>query len=426
MPSRLAGRSRNRSLSRATVSASRARGKRLQHVVDGALLEGGDGVLVVGGHEHDVALAARQPRDLEPGHAGHLDVEEQHVGRMLGERARRLDAVGGLGADRELGPQRRRAAARSSPRSTASSSAMIAVGCVHRGSPRWPGCVRPEPVATSALHDRHTRRATRSRTSPMPPGSLAKEAKAGPTTVTRRRSSLTAAETGLRGRIGNAADRSAAPAEASPSAACARLRRASTSGIGQRRPVSPERTRMMSSQVRTRSISTARVDDVGLDRRKRGAKVNDQVVQHARAEVVVALVKTLRVGKRFEQEARLDPRLQCDCSLASYAARAKRTCSSWRSRRTRGSPGRIEPVTRSRVPRETGHHAAEAARPTWPRPNWVGTLNSNCITDSRIANARSEQPTPTLAIATRGRHPSERAMLCCGRRSAGAATPARH
>ncbi len=105
-PSRFAGALATLSLSRATVVAS-ARRERLHHVVDGALLEGGDRVLVVGGDEDDVALAARLLRDFEAGHARHLDVEEQDVGRVLVERAQRLDAVLGLGADGELRPQLR-------------------------------------------------------------------------------------------------------------------------------------------------------------------------------------------------------------------------------------------------------------------------------------------------------------------------------
>src|SRR5205085_8798932 len=79
---------------------------RLQQVVGGALLEGGEGVLVVGGHEDDVAAAVRLLRDLESREPRHVDVEEQDVGGMLLERLEGGDAVSGLGDHREIGPER--------------------------------------------------------------------------------------------------------------------------------------------------------------------------------------------------------------------------------------------------------------------------------------------------------------------------------
>ena len=49
----------------------------------------------------------RLARNLEPGESRHLDVEEKNVGAVLLERLQRFDAVLGLSADRELGPERR-------------------------------------------------------------------------------------------------------------------------------------------------------------------------------------------------------------------------------------------------------------------------------------------------------------------------------
>ena len=46
-----------------------------------------------------------QPRrQVEPGQAGHLDVEEDDVGREFVDQAQRVEAVGGLGDDAQLGP----------------------------------------------------------------------------------------------------------------------------------------------------------------------------------------------------------------------------------------------------------------------------------------------------------------------------------
>ncbi len=54
-----------------------------------------------------MGLAARLLRNLDAGHAGHLDVEEQNVRRVLLKGAQRLDAVPGLCADDEIGPELR-------------------------------------------------------------------------------------------------------------------------------------------------------------------------------------------------------------------------------------------------------------------------------------------------------------------------------
>src|SRR5213596_2755685 len=80
-----------RSLRRATVVASRAAG--LENVVCGSLLERSKSVLVVRRHEDDMAAAAHLPRHLEAGKPGHLDVEEQHVGRMRFDFPQGRDAV---------------------------------------------------------------------------------------------------------------------------------------------------------------------------------------------------------------------------------------------------------------------------------------------------------------------------------------------
>ena len=52
------------------------------HVVDRALLEGRDRMLVVGGDEYDVAPATGLLSDFEAVQARHLDVEEHDVGRQ--------------------------------------------------------------------------------------------------------------------------------------------------------------------------------------------------------------------------------------------------------------------------------------------------------------------------------------------------------
>ena len=51
-----------------------------------------------------MTLAADMARDVEAGQAGHLDIEEQNVGRVLLNRAQRVDAVLRFGAHAQLGP----------------------------------------------------------------------------------------------------------------------------------------------------------------------------------------------------------------------------------------------------------------------------------------------------------------------------------
>ncbi len=120
----------------------------LHHVVDRALLEGGDGILVVGGDEGDVAPAARLLRDLEPGQAGHLDVEEQDVRRMLGRapaaprcrpRPRRRSTSSG---------QSLASVSRNSPRRIGSSSAITAFN----------GFIGPPPAQVPAAQRRRRSR----------------------------------------------------------------------------------------------------------------------------------------------------------------------------------------------------------------------------------------------------------------------------
>src|SRR2546422_9321770 len=53
-----------------------------------------------------MAAAAHLPGYLETGKPRHLDVEEQHVGRMRFDLAQRGDAVAGLRDDVELRPER--------------------------------------------------------------------------------------------------------------------------------------------------------------------------------------------------------------------------------------------------------------------------------------------------------------------------------
>jgi hypothetical protein len=56
-------------------------------------------------HEPWRALVVRQPGgEVEAVQAGHLDVEEQHVGRQLVDEAQRLDAVAGPSHDAQIRP----------------------------------------------------------------------------------------------------------------------------------------------------------------------------------------------------------------------------------------------------------------------------------------------------------------------------------
>ena len=72
---------------------------RLEDVVDRAQLEGRDGVLLMGGHEDDRRRrpeAREHLRQVEPGQAGHLDVEEDRVDLLGLQHPQRLGR--GVGA----------------------------------------------------------------------------------------------------------------------------------------------------------------------------------------------------------------------------------------------------------------------------------------------------------------------------------------
>ena len=93
----------------------------LEHVVDDALLEGLDRVLVVGGDENDLGAAPEpsafrlrpflvdrqlgdRPGGLDAVHAGHADVEEDQVGMVGLDQLDRLGAVLRFADDLEFGP----------------------------------------------------------------------------------------------------------------------------------------------------------------------------------------------------------------------------------------------------------------------------------------------------------------------------------
>ena len=72
---------------------------RFQEVIERVQLEGLDGMLVVRSDEHHRGRAlecAHVARKLEPIHAGHADVEQQHLGAARRQSLERFDAVGRL------------------------------------------------------------------------------------------------------------------------------------------------------------------------------------------------------------------------------------------------------------------------------------------------------------------------------------------
>jgi len=75
----------------------------LKQVVDGVHVKGADGVLVVGGGEDDQGQALEATvvdkvfQNGEAIEAGHLDIEEDHVGLVLFDELDGFDAVGSLG-----------------------------------------------------------------------------------------------------------------------------------------------------------------------------------------------------------------------------------------------------------------------------------------------------------------------------------------
>src|SRR5439155_6156281 len=52
---------------------------RLEQIIDRRRLEGAERMLVVGGDEHDQSVGPHPLQQLEPGHPGHVDVQEQRV-----------------------------------------------------------------------------------------------------------------------------------------------------------------------------------------------------------------------------------------------------------------------------------------------------------------------------------------------------------
>ena len=78
--------------------------RRLEDVVDGALIEGGHRVLIVGGHEHDVTGAGHFVGDLEARFHRHADVEKRDIRLQLALQREGLLAILRLGDHGELGP----------------------------------------------------------------------------------------------------------------------------------------------------------------------------------------------------------------------------------------------------------------------------------------------------------------------------------
>ena len=82
----------------------------LQKVVERVDLEGLDGVLVVGGGEDHLGQFFEAFQQFEAGHAGHLDVEEEKVGRELRDHRERFLAVARFAGDLDLGMLQQQAA----------------------------------------------------------------------------------------------------------------------------------------------------------------------------------------------------------------------------------------------------------------------------------------------------------------------------
>ena len=76
---------------------------RLQQVVEGIHGEGLQGVFVVGGGEDDVRGRFQRGQQLEAGLAGHLHVEQQHVGPQGGQLGAGFIGVAGLPHHRHVG-----------------------------------------------------------------------------------------------------------------------------------------------------------------------------------------------------------------------------------------------------------------------------------------------------------------------------------
>ena len=79
-------------------------GDRLQHIIDRAVLEGADGVFVVGGDEDHVRLAGERLRRLDAVHPRHADIEKDDVGLEAPHHGDCLAAIAGLTHNQEFGP----------------------------------------------------------------------------------------------------------------------------------------------------------------------------------------------------------------------------------------------------------------------------------------------------------------------------------
>ncbi len=80
---------------------------RFEQVVQRRMLEGGHRILVVGADEHDMRWlrgAGQAFGQAKSRQAGHLDVEEHHIGRVGVGQTQRVEPVGGFGDDAQFGP----------------------------------------------------------------------------------------------------------------------------------------------------------------------------------------------------------------------------------------------------------------------------------------------------------------------------------
>ena len=82
----------------------RVRRRRLQQIIDRAVLEGADGVLVVGSDEDHMRLAGQRLGRLDAVHPGHADVEKDDIGLQALHHRDCLAAVAGLAHNHEFGP----------------------------------------------------------------------------------------------------------------------------------------------------------------------------------------------------------------------------------------------------------------------------------------------------------------------------------
>ena len=79
--------------------------RRLQQIIDRAVLEGADRVLVVRGDEDHMGPAGQRPGRLDAVHPRHADIEKDDIGSQALHDGYRLAAVAGLTHDQELGPR---------------------------------------------------------------------------------------------------------------------------------------------------------------------------------------------------------------------------------------------------------------------------------------------------------------------------------